>query len=93
MAAYAFAPMAGGVDNLRMNAMFGGEHPTVDLFAKEALVPARFTGSLVLAPAEKLLTGHLIVRLELDLAEGHKMGQVFEVIQIVPASALTLVER
>jgi len=88
MAAYSFAPMAGGVDSLRLNAMFGGEHSTVDLFAKEAVVPARFSGSLVLAPVEKLLVGHLISRLEFDAAEGHKMGQLFEVIQIVPASAL-----
>jgi hypothetical protein len=55
MAAYVFAPIVSGVDNLRMNAMFGGEHPTVDLYTNEKVVPARFSGSLILAPAYQVM--------------------------------------
>ena len=87
MAAFVFAPIVSGVESLRMNAMFAIEHPMVDLSAKEAVVPARFAGSLVLAPADKLRTGHIMVRLEVCPVEGPKMGQSFEVIQVIETSA------
>jgi len=75
-----------GIDSVRMNAHFEQEIPQVDLIAKDTVVPLKYATSLLLAPSSELQIGNLIVGLEVSPVGVHKLGFVFEVIQVVCSS-------
>jgi len=75
-----------GVDSLRMNAHFEQEFPQVDLTSKETVVPLKYVTSILLAPSSELQIGNLIVGMEVSPLGVHKLGFVFEIIQVVGSS-------
>lgn len=83
---FVLPPIVDGVDSLRINALFDQELPSVDLTTKETVVPLKYATSLLLAPSSELQIENLIVGLEVSPLGVHKLGFVFEVIQVVGSS-------
>jgi len=88
MADYVFGP-AVGVGIARMNAQLAQTAPKGDVSTSETVVPLNLREKLVRVPASKLLAGHLVAQVDMNVGGEPLINIIFQVIQVVGKVALT----